>query len=132
MNIHRFVVARLSIAICGSLLAACGSAPPAAPPELAVAASIVQEAERTGAAQYAPVELNRARDKIAAARAALQRDDYPDAQRLASEAEADAKLSALKAQASQAEQAASAVRQDQSVLRNQTMPPAAAAPANVQ
>jgi Domain of unknown function (DUF4398) len=128
MNVNRFAAARSAIVIWGSLLAGCASSPPAPPSELAVAASTLQDAERAGAAQYAPVELNRARDKAALAQNAMRQENYRDAQRLAAEAEADAKLAATKAQAAQAEQALTAVRQDQNVLRNETAPPALPAP----
>jgi Domain of unknown function (DUF4398) len=127
MKLNRFTAARSAIAICGGLLAGCASSP-APPPELAVAASTLQDAERAGAVQYAPVELNRAREKVAFAQNAMRQENYQDAQRFAAEAEADAKLAAVTAQAAQAEQALAAVRQDQNVLRNETAPPAVPAP----
>jgi len=129
MNVNRFAAARSAVVVCGSLLAGCASSPPAPPSELAVAASTLQDAERAGAVQYAPVELNRAREKVASAQNAMRQENYQDAQRLAAEAEADARLASVKAQAAQAEQALSTVRQDQNVLRNETAPPAVPAPA---
>lgn len=117
------------IAMCG-LLAACASAPAAAPPELAVAQSTLSDAERAGAVQYAPVELNRAREKLALAQRAIGDGRSQDAQRLAAEAKADAKLAAVKAQAGQAEQAVSALRQGENALRNETPPTGAAVPSS--
>jgi hypothetical protein len=88
-----------------------------------VASSALSDAERVGAVQYAPVELNRARDRLGLAQGAMREKKYPDAQRLAEEAVVDAKLAAMKAQAAQADQAAAAVQRDQSTLRNETTPP---------
>lgn len=121
MDVDYFAEARSMsvIAMCG-LLAACASAPAAAPPELTVAESTLSDAERAGAVQYAPVELNRAREKLALAQRAIGDGRSQDAQRLAAEAKADAKLAAVKAQASQAEQAVSALRQGENALRNET------------
>jgi hypothetical protein len=97
-----------------------------------VAASALSDAERLGAVQYAPVELNRARDRLAVAQGAMREKKYPDAQRLAQEAEADAKLAAMKAQAAQADQAAAAVQRDQSTLRNETTPTVPSGPTTSQ
>jgi Domain of unknown function (DUF4398) len=131
MNTNHFSAARsVGIAVGCILLVACASEPP--PPQLAVAASTLSDAERAGAVQYAPVELNRARDELARAKDAMHDGKSQEARRLADEAEADAKLAAVKTQAAQADQAASTVRQDQMVLRNETVPLASSAPARLQ
>ena len=128
MNANRFSSTHSVRIVVGCiLLAACASDPP--PPQLAVAASTLSDAERAGAVQYAPVELNRARDELARANNAVHDGKSEEARRLADEAAADAKLAAVKTQAAQAGQAASTVRQDQVVLRNETAPIASSAPA---
>ncbi len=93
---------RSAIALAAIALASCASHTP--PAELAVANSALQQAEQAGAGQYAPVELGRARDKLGLANDAATKGHEDSAARLASEAEADAKLAAVKAQAVQAEQ----------------------------
>ncbi|RYF24824.1 MAG: DUF4398 domain-containing protein [Comamonadaceae bacterium] len=80
-------------------LAACSSTPPPVD-QLAVSRSTVN---RVGAeAQVvanAPVELQRARDKIAMAEKAMNDKDYDIARRYAAEAEADARVAETKADA---------------------------------
>ncbi len=100
----KVIAAQFVFTSCVALLANCASPPP---PELAVANAAVQDAERAGAVNYAPLELNRARNELARANEAMKQDHPKEAQRLASEADADAKLAAVKARATEAEQAAS-------------------------
>jgi hypothetical protein len=107
----------LALAGCAS-----GGQPPTA--ELAVTQSTISEAERAGAVQYAPVELNRARQKLDAAQQAVRAEKYEQARSLASEAEADAKLARAKTDASLAEKSASTVNQDISTLRREAVPSA--------
>lgn len=82
-------------------LAACASTPP--PTQQITAAEIaIGHAEQAQVADYASPELSAAREKLAAARAAVVKEDMKTAQRLAEQAalEADlatAKLSAAKA-----------------------------------
>jgi hypothetical protein len=112
------------------LLAACASGePPTA--QLAVAGSRLADAERAGAARDAPVELKLAREKLAAARAATREEKYEEARRLASEAEADAKLAEVKTRATLAEQSAAAVESGARTLRQELSPTPAPAPAPV-
>src|SRR5215472_9890638 len=116
MDTYRLLILRCAGVITGcALLAACGGATPP-PPEAAVTASTLSDAERAGAVQYAPVELNRARDELARAQ----------------EAARDAKLALMKARAAQAGEAASTLRQDQNLLRSATAPATSLTPANSQ
>lgn len=90
-------------------LAACASeAPPTA--QLGASAQAVQNAERAGALQYAPVEFQSAREKLGAADNAMRADDRTKARRLAEEAQVDADLAAVRAQRATTQQAAGAVR----------------------
>jgi len=90
-------------------LAACASeAPPTA--QLGASAQAVQNAERAGALQYAPVEFQTAREKLGAADNAMRDDDRTRARRLAEEAQVDADLAAVRAQRATTQQAAGAVR----------------------
>ena len=72
------------------MLAACASAPPSA--DLLAAEMAIADAHHAGAADYSSVELNKARDKLTAARNAVQLKAMDHAQRLAQEARADAEL----------------------------------------
>ena len=80
------------------LLGACASGPPPQV-ELGAANTAIETAERSGAAERAPTELNNARMKYQGANAALRGAEYDRAARLAREAEIDAQLAAAKADA---------------------------------
>ena len=121
------LASRSALLMCSGLLASCAGTPPP-PAELAVANSTVQQAEQVGAVQYAPVELNNARAKIALANNAVKGDHPKEAQRLAAEAAADAKLAEAKAQAVQAQQAAAAGRAPTPPLAPAPVVPTAPAP----
>ncbi len=83
-------------------LASCGSDRP--DPQLAVARSALDSAQRLSAAQYAPVPYQTARSKLDAAEQAVQKGDNDKARRLAVEASADAHLAEVTAQAAAADQ----------------------------
>lgn len=93
-----------------------GTAPPA---EITVAGARVADAERAGAAQYAPVALDRARSKLAQANAAAEADESKTARRLAEEAAVDARLAQVRAQAKVAEESAQAAQKSVGTLREQ-------------
>lgn len=110
------------------VLGACASGePPRA--ELGAADAAIQAAQRSGAGERAPVELNNARTKYQNANAAMRDEDYDRAARLAREAEIDAQLAAAKAQAETSREAARQVRQDTTTLQRETTPAQPAAPA---
>ena len=106
----------------GLLLAACADGePPRA--ELGAAESAIQAAQRSGAAERAPVELNNARVKYDAANAAVRDEEYDRAARLAREAEIDAQLAAAKAQAETSRAAARQVYESTTTLQREAAPP---------
>jgi hypothetical protein len=78
--------------------------------ELAVAQSAIRDAESAGAAQRAPAELASARDRLARAHIEARRHHYDEAQFLSEQAEADARLAAVKSRATSAEAALDVVR----------------------
>jgi hypothetical protein len=105
------------------LLGACaGGEPPRA--ELAAADAAIQAAQRSGAGERAPAELNTARMKYQSATAAVHDEDYERAARLAREAEIDAQLATAKAQAAQSRAAAEQVRRGAATLQRETTRPA--------
>jgi hypothetical protein len=83
-------------------IVACASTP--MPVEkLAIAKSSLERAEQAQAAQFAQVELNSARNKYAAAQAAVDKHEAEVAARLADQADVDAQLAESTARAKQQE-----------------------------
>jgi uncharacterized protein DUF4398 len=91
----------LSVLGTAALLAGCAGEPrPTA--KMATADVNFRKAEEDQAAQYAPLEMRLAREKLEAARKAIDDDQYAKARRLSEEASADAELAAAKARAERA------------------------------
>ena len=101
-------------------LAACASTP--IPNEkLAVAKASVQRAEQSGAPELAPVEMAAARDKLARAeRAAADREAEP-ANRLAEQANVDARLAEATAEHQRSRKAAMEFDASMQALRSESM-----------
>lgn len=81
----------------GAAVTACASKAPRpsgewAKSNIALADSALEIAELAGAKEYAPVQLRTAREKKAAADKAIDANKFSQAQRLAAEAHADARL----------------------------------------
>ncbi|WP_188262680.1 DUF4398 domain-containing protein [Azospirillum tabaci] len=91
-------------------LAACAGSVPPPTAQLGASAQAIQQAERAGALEHAPAEFQSAREKLAAADAAMREDERTQARRLAEQAQADAELATVRSQRATAQQAASAVR----------------------
>lgn len=99
----RHAVLRPGVAVAGLfVLAACASAP--APPNEALQAAelAITHAEQARVADYASPELGAAREKLTAARAAVQQKKMILAGRLAEQARVDAELAAALAEAAKA------------------------------
>ena len=108
--------------LCGLaiLLPGCSSTPiPDA--EIAGASAALMSAENQGATPYAPVEMDRARDKLRRAQQAMQKEDYNEAKRLADEAQADAELAQALTGKAEAEQAVREMEISIEVLREEIM-----------
>lgn len=101
-------------------IVACASAPMPID-KLAVARSSVERAEQAQAAQFAQVELNAARTKLAAAQAAADDRDAEVAARLADQADVDAQLAESTARAKQQEQLVAEMEDSLRALRNETL-----------
>lgn len=87
-----------ALAATALLLGACAAAPKA-PQELATAEAAVQRATTPATAADAPAELRVATDKLAAARAAVAAGDTDRARALSEQAEIDARVAELHAEA---------------------------------
>ena len=85
----RSAVKALWILACATLGACATEQAPVA--QLSSARTMVSQAQSV-ASRYAPAELKVAQDKLVRADAAMARDDWPQARRLAEQAEVDAKF----------------------------------------
>jgi len=93
-----FTSLRLAAVLAGVLvLSACASAPQAPNRSLQAAEQAIATAEQARVADYASLELSQAREKLAAARVAVQKEEMVIAERLADEALVEAQLATAKA-----------------------------------
>lgn len=87
----------MAAAMTGTLaLGACASAPPAPERELQAADQAIRSAEQVRASTFASLELREARDKLTAARAAVQQEKMNQAKRLAEESRVNAELASAR------------------------------------
>lgn len=103
-------------AIAMSTLLGCSSMKAPATAEMAVSKSAVDSAAGEGATEFAPIEMNSAREKLALANKAMDARDYKLAADLATQAQADARLAQGKAKSAKAQKAADALQEDIRVL----------------
>lgn len=98
-----------------------GCATSGTPPteQMAFARSAVNDAVSAGGAEYAPVELQSAQDKLDKANAAVADRKYDDARRYAEAAEADARLAAVTARSAKAQRAVGEVESGIRALREE-------------
>ncbi len=92
-----------AVAILFSLVA-CATVPQPPNQELAAAETAINSAEQARAVDYASAELQEARTKLAAARAAVQQEKMILAQQLAEQSRVDAELALAKAEAIKAKE----------------------------
>ena len=101
------------------LTVGCSSMKTPATADVAVSKAAVESAAGAGGVQYAPVEMDSARQKLALANQAMARKDYKQAADFANQAQADAKLAQGKANSAKAQAAADALQSDIRVLREE-------------
>ena len=99
-------------------LTGCAS-PPAPVEQLAVAEAAVQRASTASTTEMAAPELRVATDKLDAARSAMADDDRDRARRLAEQAEVDALVAEMQAQARRSVKAAQETQDAARVLREE-------------
>jgi len=109
----------LGVAALLMALAGCKSMKAPATASVAVSDAAVDSASTAGAAAYAPLEMNSAREKLERARQALRERDYKLANALATQAEADARLAQSKADSAKAQAASGTLQEDIRVLREE-------------
>lgn len=108
--------------MCGAavvLSAGCTSLKTPATADVAVSKAAVENAAGAGGVEFAPVEMNAAREKMAQANKAMADKNYKLAIDLAAQAQADAKLAQSKANSAKAQMAADALQDDIRVLREE-------------
>ncbi len=122
-SLRRSAVGLIAASVCyaGFATPLAASSDPA--PSIAVARAAVDEAQRSGAVKYAPVELNNARNKLNMAEEAARKRDKKQAVRLADEAAIDAKLAQTTAEAGKTEEAARAVEAGNAALEQEVNRP---------
>jgi hypothetical protein len=109
-------------AVCGAamfLIMGCSSMKIPATASVATSKAEVDNAAGAGGAEFAPVEMNSAREKMAKANAAMSANNYKLANDYAIQAQADAKLAQGKANSAKAQTAANALQDDIRVLREE-------------
>lgn len=101
------------------LMAGCSSMKTPTTASVAVSNAAVDNASSAGGAEFAPVEMRSAREKITLANKAMADKDYNLANKLAAQAQADAKLAQGKANSAKAQAAADVLQNDLRVLREE-------------
>lgn len=86
---------------------------------IAGAESAIKEARSSTATIHAPLELRLAEDKLSAANAAVKKEEFTEAKRLADEALADAKLAEAKSLSLKAKKRAQEMRESVETLRQE-------------
>lgn len=114
---HLLAVAALSAAV---LSAGCASTPPPTS-QLATAQQAVNSADSARSAEYAPVELRNAREKLLQAEQANLEEDYERARRLAEQAEWDARVAERTAQAEKAKRGLKLAEEGTQELREESL-----------
>ncbi|QQP92234.1 DUF4398 domain-containing protein [Skermanella sp. TT6] len=107
------------VAAAALALAACANDIPAPTEQVTLSDNIIRDAEIAGAVQYAPVELNTAREKLEAARREMQAENNEEARRLAEQAEVDARLAELRSRTQTTKEAVAAVQASIDTLRRE-------------
>jgi len=101
------------------LMVGCSSMKTPATADVAVSKAAVDNAAGAGGAEFAPAEMNSAREKLALANKAMAAKDYKLAADLAGQAQAEAKLAQGKANSAKAQAAADALQDNIRVLREE-------------
>jgi PBP1b-binding outer membrane lipoprotein LpoB len=105
------------IAVSALFISGCAGNPPTE--QMAVSKVAVTNATSAGSNEFAPLPLRSAMQKMDAAELAMTAEDYVLARQLAEQAQVDAQLAAATARSVKAQKAASALQEDNRVLRQE-------------
>ncbi|MHB1332009.1 MAG: DUF4398 domain-containing protein [Sulfuriferula sp.] len=100
------------------LMAGCASVPPPTA-QMAVSKAAVAHASNADTNEFAPLELQSAKDKLARAERAMAQENYQLAKQLAEEAQVDAKLAEAKSESAKTQKAARDSQESIRVLREE-------------
>lgn len=103
-----------------AVLAGCASTPPPTN-QLAMAQQAINSADTARSAEFAPLELRTAREKLLQAEQANLEEEYDRARYLAEQAEWDARVAERKAQAEKARRALDVAEEGTEVLREESL-----------
>ncbi len=107
------------LAACLIGCAAACSTPQPPNEQMRSAAAVVSHAAGSGGNEFAPQEMQSARNKLERANVAILSKDYPLALALSREAQVDARLAEAKAESSKARRVAEATQESNRVLREE-------------
>lgn len=109
-----------AVAFTALAVGACSSVPDVTKERVANSETVVQQAQQTiGTSESGAVELQQAKEKLAAAQTALKADRPQDAERAAVQARLSAELAIAKAQSTQARRSAAEVLASLETLRGE-------------
>jgi hypothetical protein len=101
------------------VLAGCAVQAPAPEKQVTLATQSIAQAEKSGAVEFAPVELKSARDKLSQAKLAMDKEENLKAKRLADEAMVDANLAEAKARSAKSQKVVEELQESIRVLREE-------------
>jgi hypothetical protein len=108
-----------SISVTAALLMTGCASIPAPTEQIAVSKVAVESANSAGGNEFAPLQLKSVMDKMDAAERAMTIENYALAKQLAEQAQVDAQLASATARSAKAQKAASALLEDNHVLRQE-------------
>ena len=108
----------LAAGACAAFLGGCSSVPPPTE-QIAVSKVAIANAVSAGGAEYAPVEMRSAQDKLDRAARAMAKEDYAEARMFAEQAQADARLAEKVAESAKARKSAAVMQDDIRILREE-------------
>ena len=101
------------------VLAGCAGKAPAPDNQVSLATQSIAQAQSSGAVEFAPVELNSARDKLSRAKLAMGKEENIKARRLAEEAMVDANLAEAKARSAKSQKIVDELKESIRVLQQE-------------
>lgn len=113
-----FQLANVLAAAAVLVLAACASTPPPTA-QMALATAAVTSAAAAGGVEMAPAEMALSREKLRRAQTAMDAKDHDTALMLSQQAQADAQLAQVKAEAEKARRSALALQEAGRALREE-------------
>lgn len=107
----------LALLLFGWSVVGCSSKIPPPTQKIALTEAAVNQAEASGAVEYAPVEMRAAREKLAQARTAMNMEENKKALQLAEQAEVDARLAEAKSRTAKSQKAVAELQESIKALK---------------